>query len=373
MIKIIEVQTKKQLSEFIKFPDKLYIGNKFRVPQLHTYEKSALSPDKNPAFEFCEAKYWLAYKDNQIAGRIAGIINHKANEVWNEKSVRFGWIDFIDDLEVSATLIRTVEDWGNSRRMKQVQGPLGFTDMDLEGMLVEGYDEIGTQAVIYNFPYYPVHIEKHGYKKDVDWLQYEIKVPDKVPDKVKRVSEIVKIKYNLKILNFKKAKDILPYAYKMFYTLNEAFIDLYGFVPLSDKQIEYYVKQYFSMANPKYISFVADINDDVVGFGIGFPSLSKALIKAKGKLLPFGFMHILKDIRENDTVDLFLQAVKPDYKNKGVPAIFFAHMMQAFIDNGVKTAISSHALEENKSAFIMFLDGYEARQHKRRRSYIKHL
>lgn len=373
MIRIIEVQTKKQLSEFIKFPDKLYRGNKFRVPPLHTYEKSALSPVKNPAFDFCEAKYWLAYENNQIVGRIAGIINRKANEIWNKKTVRFGWIDFVDNIDVSSALINTVENWGRSKGMTIMQGPLGFTDMDLEGMLVEGFEEIATQAVIYNYPYYPVHLEKNGYSKDVDWIQYEIKVPDKIPDKVKRISELVKQKYNLKILNFKKAKDILPYANKMFDTYNEALKDLYGFVPLTEKQIKYYINQYFSMVNPKYISFIVDNNDEVVGFGLCFLSLSKAFMKAKGKLFPFGFIHILKAMRKNDTADLLIQAVKDEYKNKGVPAIFYAHTMQTFIDNGVKTAISSHVLEQNKSSLLMFTKGYEARQHMRRRSYTKHL
>jgi len=373
MIRVIEVQTKKQLSEFIKFPDKLYKGNKYRVPQLHIYEKSSLSPDKNPAFDFCEAKYWLAYENNKIVGRIAGIINNKSNEIWNEKAVRFGWIDFVDNINVSSALISSVENWGRLKGMTIVQGPLGFTDMDLEGMLVEGFNEISTQTVIYNYPYYPVHLEKNGYSKDVDWIQYEIKVPAQIPDKVKQISELVQRKYNLKILNFKKAKDILPYATKMFYTYNEALKNLYGFVPLTEKQIKYYISQYFSMVNPKYINFVVDNNDEVVGFGLCFLSLSKAFMKAKGKLFPFGFIHILKAMRKNDTADLLIQAVKDEYKTKGIPAIFYAQMMQTFIDNGVKTAISSSVLEQNKSSLLMFTKGYETRQHMRRRSYTKHL
>ncbi|NTW31280.1 MAG: hypothetical protein HGB12_01370 [Bacteroidetes bacterium] len=373
MIQIIEVKTKKQLSEFIKFPDKLYKDNKFRVPPLHSFEKAALSSDKNPAFDFCEAKYWLAYENKKIVGRIAAIINLKANEIWNEKAVRYGWIDFIDNTDVSSALMNAVENWGKSKGMTKVQGPLGFTDMDLEGMLVEGFDELSTQTSIYNFPYYPVHLEKFGYSKDVDWIQYEIKIPDKIPDKVKRICELVKQKYNLKILNFKKSKDILPYAEQMFYTINEGFKDLFGFVPLTERQIKHYVSQYFGMVNPKYVSFVVDNNNEMVGFGLGFLSLSKAFIKAKGKLFPFGFIHILKDMKKNDTADLLMQGVKNDYKLKGVPAIFYAHMMQNFIDNGVKTAISSNVLEQNKSSFLMFTNGYEVRQHIRRRIYTKHI
>ena len=369
-ILVKEVVSKSDLKKFIVFPDKLYKGNKYRVPQLHMYEKAALMPEKNPAFEFCEAKYWLAYKNKKIVGRIAAIINHKSNEIWNEKHMRFGWIDFIDDLEVSGALIKTVEGLAKEKGMTAVHGPLGFSDMDLEGMLIKGFDEIATQATIYNYPYYPVHLEKLGYSKDTDWVQFEIKVPDKVPEKLKRISSLVLEKYNLRILETKKPKDLLPYAKSMFYTLNDAFKSLYGFVPLTDKQIEQYTKDYFSAIDVKYVCFVLDENDEVAGFGISFLSLSKALQKANGKLFPTGFIHVLKALRKNNKVDMLLQAVKPEYQNKGVVAIFYTNMMQAYIDNDIEIAISSHALEDNKSAFLMFKD-YEIRQHLKRRCYIK--
>ncbi len=365
-----EVKSKSDLRKFIAFPDRLYKENKYRVPPLHIYEKAALMSEKNPAFEFCEAKYWLAYKNNKIAGRIAAIINHKSNEIWNEKHMRFGWIDFIDELEVSGALIKTVEEWARQKRMTAVHGPLGFSDMDLEGMLVEGFDEVGTQATIYNYPYYPVHLEKLGYSKDTDWIQFEIKVPEKVPEKLKRISSLVLEKYNLKILEAKKPKEVLPYAKSMFYTLNEAFKSLYGFVPLTDKQIEKYTKDYFSAIDLKYVCFVMDENDEVAGFGISILSLSEALQKANGKLFPLGFFHILNALHKNNKVDMLLQAVKPEYQNKGVAAIFYTKMMQAYIDNGIEIAISSHALEDNKSAFLMFKN-YEIRQHLKRRCYIK--
>jgi hypothetical protein len=373
MIQVIEVKTKKQLRDFIKFPDKLYKGNKFRVPPLHTYEKAALSKAKNPAFEFCEAKYWLAYDNNKIVGRIAGIINNRAIEIWNEKTVRFGWIDFVDNKDVSSALFKVVEDWGKSKGMTKIQGPLGFCDMDMEGTLVEGFDEISTQTVLYNFPYYPVHIEKNGYAKDVDWIQYEIKVPDKIPDKVKRIAELIPQKYKVRLLEFKSAKEVLPYGVKMFHTYNEALRHLYGFVPLSEKQIKDYIDQYFSMINPKYIKFILDENDEVAGFGICILSLSKAMIKAKGKLFPFGFFPILRAMKKNDTADLMIQAVTDEYKHKGIPAMFYASIMQEFIDNGVKTVISSAVLEHNKDSLLMFTNGYEIRQHMRRRSYSKEL
>ena len=369
-ILVKEVVSKSDLKKFIVFPDKLYKGNKYRVPQLHMYEKAALMPEKNPAFEFCEAKYWLAYKNKKIVGRIAAIINHKSNEIWNEKHMRFGWIDFIDDIEVSSLLIKTVENWAKQKGMTAVHGPLGFSDMDLEGMLIEGFNEIATQATIYNYPYYPVHLEKLGYSKDTDWVQFEIKIPDKVPEKLKRISSLVLKKYNLKILETKKPKDLLPYAKSMFYTLNEAFKSLYGFVPLTDKQIKRYTKDYFSAIDVKYVCFVLDENDEVAGFGLSILSLSEALQKANGKLFPTGFIHVLKALRKNNKVDMLLQAVKPEYQNKGVVAIFYTNMMQAYIDNDIEIAISSHALEDNKSAFLMFKD-YEIRQHLKRRCYIK--
>ncbi len=369
---IKEVKSKRDLNKFIAFPDKLYKGNPYRVPQLHAFERSTLSPKKNPAFEFCTAKYWLAYKDNKIVGRIAGIISDKSNEIWKENYVRFGWIDFIDDFEVSAALLKTVETWAKSINMEAVHGPLGFSDLDLEGMLVEGFNEMGTQAVIYNYDYYPKHMEKHGYVKDTDWIQMEVKIPEKVPEKIQRIADLVQKKYDLRLLKLKKAKDILPYAKNIFNIINESYTNLYGFVPLTEKQIEYYTDQYFSMVNPKYIGLVVDKNNELIGFGLGFLSLSKALIKAKGKLFPFGFIRILRDMKKNDTIDLLLHAVKPQYFNKGVPAIFYADMTQTCINEGVKTAITSHILEDNKPSIQMF-NPYETRQHLRRRIYIRHL
>ena len=368
-----EVLNKGELKKFIRWPDQLYKGNKYRVPQLHSFEASTLDSKKNPAFDHCEARYWLAYYNDKIVGRIAGIINHKSNEIWQEKHMRFGWIDFIDDTDVSSALLHVVEEWAKSRGMTAIHGPLGFCDLDLEGMLVHGFNEVGTQAVIYNHPYYPLHLEKLGYIKAVDWVQYEIHIPNKIPDRIKRISSIIQEKYGLKILRPKKARDLLPYAPGMFNVLNQAFGDLYGFTTLTDKQVAYYTKQYFSMIDPKFVCFVLDgKTDEVIGFGLAILSLSEALIKARGSLLPFGFIHILKALHKNKKIDLLLQGVKPEYKNKGIPSIFYSEIMQACIDNGVTTAISSHALESNVSAFLMFKD-YDTRQHLRRRCYLKRL
>lgn len=368
---IKEVKTKAELKDFIKFPDRLYKKNPYRVPPLHMFEEVILNREKNPAFDTCDAIYFLAYRGKEIVGRIAGIINWKYNELWNKNYARFSWIDFIDDYEVSALLLSKVEEWAKSNNLTGIHGPLGFTDLDMEGMLIDGFEEMGTQAVIYNYPYYKDHMEKYGYYKDTDWVQYEIKVPDEVPARLKKFSRIIKAKYEVRSLTFKNAKEVLPWAKKMFITLNESFKDLYGFVPLSDKQIEFYTKHYFSAINPKYLSFIVDKNDEVIGFGITMMSLTKALIKAKGKLLPFGFLHILKALKlKNDTTDMFLQAVRPDYQNKGVTAIIYSETMQAYIDNGVKLAITGVQLEDNLSAQLLF-DSYENRMHLKRRCFIK--
>jgi len=372
MIEIKEVCNDRQLKQFIKFPDILYKGNPYRVPPLHSSEYHVLSKKVNPAFEYCEATYWLAFKDGKMAGRIAGMINHKSNEIHHQKGARFGWVDFIDDREVSSALFHTVEEWAVRKGMNHLRGPLGFTDMDMEGMLVEGFNEMSTQSVWYNYPYYPVHLEAMGYVKEVDWIHFEIKVPEKIPDKVLRVSNLVTERYGMRVLKVRKAKELLPYAPKMFQTLNEAYANLYEFVPLNDKQIEYYTREYFSFINPDFVCFVLDKDDEVAGFGISLYSLSKALIKAKGKLFPFGFIHILKALHKNDTVDLLLLAVKPKYQNKGVPALFFAEIMKACIRHGVKKAITAYILEHNVNPHILF-DDYEHRQHLRRRSYGKSL
>jgi hypothetical protein len=367
---IKEVKTKSDLKKFVAFPDKLYKDNSYRVPPLHKFEYAILDKDSNPAFESCDAIYYLAYKDKKVVGRIAGIINWRYNELWEKSYARFGWIDFIDDYAVSELLLKSVEDWAKSKSINAIHGPLGFTDLDMEGMLIDGFEEMGTQAVIYNYPYYKGHIEKYGYYKDTDWVQYEIQVPDEVPERLKKFSKLIKAKYGVRSLKFSKPKDVIPWAGKLFNTLNESFKDLYGFVPLSDAQIEFYTKHYFSAVDPKYLSFIIDKNDDIIGFGITMMSLSKALIKAKGKLFPFGFIHILKALKKNDTIDMFLQGVRPDYQNKGITAIIYSETMQSFIDNNIKLAITGVQLEDNLSAQLLF-DSYENRMHLKRRCFIK--
>ncbi|MBP8849752.1 MAG: GNAT family N-acetyltransferase [Breznakibacter sp.] len=372
MIEIKEVTTKSELSKFVKFPDTLYVGNKYRVTPIHYFEKEILNRKKNPAFDYCEAKYWLAFKEGKIVGRIAAIINNKFVEIWGEKNGRFGWFDFIDDKEVSKALLDTAENWVKSKGMSAIQGPLGFTDMDMEGMLVEGFNEVGTMAVLYNQPYYLTHMANNGYTKDADWVQKEIKVPSEVPDNLERMSQIICKKYNVRPLKVKTAKELLPYAKSMFDTLNVAFKDLYGFVPLTDKQIAQYTKDYFSFIIPEFVCFVLNEKDEVVGFGVSMPSLSQALIKANGNLIPRGLYHIYKALKNYTIIDMYLNGVRPDYQGKGIHSIYYTELMKAYIKNGIKTAVTNPQLETNTRALLLW-DNYEQREHLRHRSFIKHL
>lgn len=370
-IKIIEVKTKGDLKKFVKYPLKLYKGSKYFVPSLIFDEIKTLSPTKNPAFEYCEAKLWLAYKGNEIAGRIAGIINKKFNSIWNKKVIRFGWIDFIDDENVSAALLNEVVKWGKENQLEEIQGPLGFTDMDYEGMLIEGFEEVGTLSTIYNYPYYPEHLKKFGYEKEVDWVEYEIKVPEKIPEKADRIAKIVMEKLKVKVLDAKNKKDLLPYGQQLFDTINAAYKNLFGFVPLTDKQIQYYIKQYFGFVSPDYTKIIIDENKKLAGFVIGMPSLTIALQKSKGKLLPFGFIHLLKALRKsNKYVDLYLGAIRPDLQGKGADALLMTEITRSSIKNKVISAETNIELETNvlvQSHWKYF----DSRQHKRRRCFVK--
>ena len=371
-ITIKEVGSRRDMKKFISFPYKLYSGSKYWVPPLRFDEMNTLRRDKNPAFDFCDVKYWLAYKDGKIAGRIAGIINRRYIEKWKNKYARFGWIDFIDDESVSKLLLDKVENWARENGMEAIQGPLGFTDLDYEGMLVEGFEELGTMVAIYNYPYYPVHLEKFGYEKDVDWIEFEIKAPQEVPEKIDKVANIVIKKQNLRVLKVKKSKELIPYAKDMFHVLDIAYRDLFGFVPLTDKQVDLYIKQYFGFIRPDYISIVLDKNDRVVAFAITMPSLSRALQKSNGRLFPFGFIHLLKAMKKNDLIDLCLIGVLPEYQGKGVNVILFNELTKIFINNNITKTESNPELEENYKVQAQW-KLFEKRQHKRRRCYIKHL
>jgi hypothetical protein len=371
-IEIRKVSSRKDLREFVLFPFTLYKNNPYWCPPLTFDELNTLRKDKNPAFEYCEAEYWLAYRDNKPVGRIAGIINHKEHERWNTRLVRFGWIDFIDDKAVSALLIATVIEWGRSKNMTGIHGPLGFTDMDPEGMLLEGFDQISSLSAIYNFPYYNEHMQQLGFQKATDWIQFEIKVPDVIPEKVERMTRIVVQKYDLHLLKPRNASEIRPYAAKMFTMYNEAFRDIYGFTALTRKQMDNYTKQYFGFIRPEFVSLVIDSNDDVVGFGITMPSLSKALQKAQGSLFPFGFIHLLHAIRKNDTIHMYLVGVRPDYQGKGVLALVYHELTKAYIEAGIKIARTHPQLEENFRA-VSIWKNYDGHVNIRRRCWTREI
>jgi hypothetical protein len=371
-IEIKEVLNRNELKKFIKFQNKLYENNKYYVPALVFDELNTLQKEKNPAFDYCTAKYWLAYKDGNIVGRIAGIINNSYIEKWGNKYVRFGWVDFIEDEEVSKALFATLENWAKENGMTGIHGPLGFTDLDKEGMLVEGFDEMGNMTTYYNSPYYPQHLEKMGYKKDVDWLQYIINVPQTPPQRVADYAKRVLEKYNLRILKTRKAKDLLPYADDMFALLNDAYEELYGVVPLNDKQIKSYVKQYFGFIEHEYVCFILDENDKIAAFAISMPTLAKALQKSKGNLFPFGFIHIMRAMKKNDSLDLFLIGIKPSLQAKGVHTVIFNYITEACIRHNVKVGVAYPQLENNKKVNALW-KYYDVRQNVRRRCFFKPL
>ncbi|MDR1746417.1 MAG: hypothetical protein LBR49_04015 [Tannerella sp.] len=373
-IEIKEVKTKKELKQFVKFNIELYKDNPYHVPGLIDEEIMTLSKDKNPAFETCDTIYFLAYKDNRIVGRIAGIINHKSNERWGQKYVRFGFVDFIDDNEVVDSLFSAVEDWARQFGLEYIHGPLGFTDLDHEGMLVEGFDLLGTMATIYNYAYYPQQLERMGFAKDLDWHEFKIYIPKEVPEKHLRIGEIVKQKYGLKILKFKRRKDIWPYAQKIFTALNKAYAQLYGFTELSQKQIDYYVNMYIPMLRLDMITVILrEADDEVVGFGITMPNLSLALRKAKGRMLPFGFIPLLKTLYSKPKIiDLYLIGVLPEYQNKGVNALIFNDLIPVFNKFGTVYAESNPELENNNAVQAQW-QYFKSEHHKTRRVFIKKL
>ncbi|MBQ8501784.1 MAG: N-acetyltransferase [Bacteroides sp.] len=376
MVTVKKVSGNSELKKFIRFNYELYKGNPYSVPDLFDDMLSTFSKAKNAAFEFCEADYFLAYKEGRVVGRVAAIINHRANETWGKKEVRFGWIDFIDDEEVSAALFKAVEEWGRERGMTHIQGPLGFTDFDAEGMLVEGFDQLGTMATIYNYPYYPQHLEKLGFEKDADWVEYKIYIPEAIPDKHKRISELIMRKYGLSIVKCTSAKEIAnKYGQAIFQLMNEAYAPLYGYSALSQKQIDQYIKMYLPILDLRMVTLVVDANDQLVAVGISMPSLSETLQKAKGRLLPMGWYHFLKTLflkKYPKVLDLMLVAVKPEYQNKGVNALLFYDLIPVYQQLGFEYAESNPELELNGKVQAQW-EYFKTEQHKRRRCFVKEI
>ena len=376
-VQIKRVETKKDLKAFIECHYDLYEGNQYDAPNLYSDEFKTLSKDKNAAFDFCEAEYFLALKEGKVVGRVAAIINNKANEKWDKKDVRFGWIDFIDDIEVSKALLKAVEDYGREKGMTSVVGPLGFTDMDPEGMLTWGFDQLGTMATIYNYDYYPKHMEKlGGWEKDNDYVEYRLDVPEAAPEKYTKIAEMVEKRYNLHARKLTK-KEIFEggYGKKLFDLINVTYSHLYGFSELSERQIDQYVKMYFPLADLDLITVVEDGNKDnqLVGLAITIPSLTRALQKChRGRLFPFGWWHLLRAIKfhKTEVVDLLLIGVLPEYRSKGANSLVFADLIPRYVKYGFKWGETHVEMETNESVQSQW-GPLDPTMHKKRRCYRK--
>lgn len=367
-----EVRTKKELQRFVDFPHRLYDGNAYWVPSIRTSEMDTLSREKNPAFEYCDMRCWLAYQDGEIVGRIAGIINRRHKEKWGQPYMRFGWFDVTDDPGITLALLGKVEGWAHWEGLEAVHGPMGFTNMDHAGMLVEGFNELATQAAGYNYAYYKDHMAKAGYEKDVDYLEYEIPIPENVDPKIEKLAKLVLKRNNLHLLEIKKKRDLLPYAHELFDMLNAEYKHLYGVVPLSKDQVDAYIKQYFGFISPEFVPVILDAEGKMVAFGVTIPSLSKALQRSRGRLFPFGFFHLMRALRKNDLVDLLLVAVAKEFQGKGVNAVLINRMAEVFREFGIKKAESNPELESNIAVQAQWKH-FKRRQHKRRRIFIKHM
>ena len=369
---IREVCNRKDLRTFITFPEKLYQNCANWVPSLIGDEFDTLG-DKNPALEFCERSYFLAERDGETVGRIAAIINHNANRDWKENVVRFGWIDFIEDLEVVQALTDKVAEWGRTRGCVKIKGPLGFSDFDKEGLLVEGFEHLSPFTVIYNYPYYGELLEAAGFRKDVDWTQKLVEVPDTIPPQF-QYTDLIEKRFGLHQVTGRSMKELgKRYGMEIFHLVNKAFAELYEFTPFSDKQIEGYVKAYLPILNKDFISIVVDADDNVAGFAFCVPSLSKAIRKAHGRLFPFGFIHLLKALKKNDSLDALMIGVLPEYQGKGASLLIFKQIHESCLKYGIKQMLANPQLETNYKVQSVFDDIYVTHEFQRRRSYVKNL
>lgn len=372
-VEIRKVQTKKELKEFIHFANDLYKGDEYYAPSLISDDYNTFDPKKNGAFDFCQAQMFLAYKEGTVAGRVMAIINNRANETWKVKQVRYGWIDFINDEEVAKALLDAVAAWGKERGMTDIAGPLGFTDFDPEGMLVEGFERVATMIGIYNYPYYPQILEKLGYTKETDWMEYRITIPDELPERYYKYADIVIAKNNLNVRKVtRRMINKENYGRKFFKLINETYYKLYGFSLLSDKQIDAYTKLYLGLLDTRMVSFIENEKGELVAAGVTMPDLTAALQKCGGKLFPFGWFHLLKAIfwKPCDTLDMLLVGVREDYRGKGLNAVLVTDLYPRLKAMGFKYAETTAELETNDSIQAMW-KYFEREQHKRRRVYAK--
>lgn len=374
-LRVVRVTSKSQLKEFVQFNLDLYKGHPYHVPDLINDEISTLSRESNPAYEFCESALFMVYNGDKVVGRIAGIINHRANAKWKENRTRFGWADFINDDRVVDLLFDSVEAWARERGCEEIHGPMGFTDLDKEGMLIEGFEQLSTMITNYNYSYYPEQIERRGYVKEIDWLEFKIYVPKRVPDKHKRMSQIVQDRYGLKLVKCESRSELMSYGHDIFNLLNEAYEPLYGVTELTQAQIDYYIKIYLPLVRLDFVNLVVREKDNMlVGFAITLPSMSKALQRSGGKMFPTGFVHLLSALKSNspEIADLMLIGVKPEYQNKGVNALIFEDLIKVMNRYQVKYAESNPELETNVSVMLQW-NNFKKVHHKRRRVFVKRL
>lgn len=373
-IEIREVSTRRGITEFVRFQNKLYKGTPAYVPALNFDEIDTLDPQKNPAYEYCETKFFMAFINGKPVGRICGLLNREYNRCWDKKCVRFTRFDYIDDIRVSKKLIKAVEDWALSLGMTEVQGPMGFTDFDKEGMLVEGFDEPNMFFTIYNHPYYVEHMEKLGYSKSADWIEYKINVPTELDPRIERIAAHALKSNNLRSIRFKRTRQVTPYKNKIFALLYEGYKHLYGYIPLSEAQIDMVFDQFVTMVRPEFLSLIVDENDDPVAFGVIVPSMSRAAVKSGGEIFPFGFVHLLKALtsKKCETLEFLLIAVKPELQSRGINAQLVVEMYKGAKKFGAKYCETGPMLEDNTKIQLMW-KRFDPQQHHRRRCYIRHL
>lgn len=372
-VEIREINDRKGLKRFIDFANDLYKDCPYYCPPLYFDELNVFDRKKNPVMEFSDYQLFMAYRDGKAVGRIAALVNDKANEAWNVKHVRFGWMDFIDDYEVSAALLDAVRDWGKARGMDAMNGPVGFTDWDHEGLLIEGYEYVAPLASLYNYPYYVEHMDRYGLKKEIDWIEYQITPPTEVPERLARMAEIVKERSHVRVDKVKNSRELVrKYGISFMDVLDEAYQKLYNFQPMTPRQKAYYRDIYFPIINFDFVTIIVNEKDEIVGVGLGMPDISDACRKCGGKLFPFGWYHILKALKAKkmEHFDLLLVAVRPDYQDKGINSLFFADQIPYFIQYGIKRVETTSILETNTKNQQQW-SYFEHKQHKRRRAYIK--
>ena len=374
MIEVVKVESKKNIKDFVMFPFELYKDCEYWVPPIINEEIDAMDTNKNPVFKNAEAEFYLAYKDNKIVGRVAAIVNWVEIEEQKKNKLRFGWYDTIDDINVSKALMDKVLEFGKSRKLEFVDGPVGFSNMDKAGLLIEGYDELNTMITWYHYPYQKEHLNKLGFSKLAEWVEYKIKIfsAEEAPEKVKKFSKIIQERYNLKVVNFKSTKEIIPYVDKMFELLNVTYSNLQTYVTIKQYQIDFYKEKFIKYIHPDFIKCCLDENDNLIAFLITMPSFSRALKKINGKIGLMGYFHLFKAQYFNDRVSLYLIGVDPKYQSKGVTAVIFNELQQTFNNRGIVEVETNPELVENK-AIQAFWKNYESTLHKRRATFTKSL